>query len=516
VRVLDLLDRAELGLSIVWADPAMLEREVKGSYIVDLPRPGKFLSEGDLVLTSAVWASGPESAQLFVGELAAKGVAVLIVGRIIVGEIPEYIAEACRARGIVLLTMSQDVSFKSVTQYIESTIASADGPGTSRSASFNRDLLDSLGSGAGAQGALRMFYQEFGTECWVLEAGGDVTAVAGSAPSIERVAAVWNRMIGSRETVAVIADDPARIASAWPIVIDSVRPLGYLVCTGDHRTWPPDLDRVVRTLLLVVRVELELASNRREAEQAQTAEFVELLVSDTLSPGEASARLRLLGADPQLPMTAIAAQVDDPDYPPRAVLEAVTAMLAAEGRVIVGCDLGSEAVMLISGVEQTPEQLIAGADRAGDRQRAMLGDRRMRIGVSERTTSLSQLSSAVTSARARMRSAVAEGPIVWSMRSSPRSFDALLDLLPDRVKVSFGKSLLAPLVEYDDRHGSDLVLTLRAFLDANGAWQQAATELHVHVNTLRYRVGRIENLTQRDLATMRDRVDFFLALALVD
>jgi len=132
--------------------------------------------------------------------------------------------------------------------------------------------------------------------------------------------------------------------------------------------------------------------------------------------------------------------------------------------------------------------------------------------VSERTLSLSQLSSAVGSARARMRTATGDGAIVWSTRSTPRSYEALLDMLPDRVRAAFGRSLLAPLVDYDVRHGSDLVQTLRVFLDASGAWQQAATELHVHVNTLRYRIGRIEDLTQRDLSTMRDRVDFFLAL----
>jgi sugar diacid utilization regulator len=505
VRVLDLLDRAELGLTTVWAEPAMLERDVKGSYIVDLPNPGKFLSEGDLVLTAATWATGAESADTYVSALAAKHVAVLVVGTIIVGEIPDYIVAACRTRGIVLLTVSQDVSFKAVTQYIESTLASADSAGTSRSGNFTRTLLDGIGSGTGAQGALRLFYDEFATECWVLESGGAVSAVVGSAPNIDGVAA-------STEAVGVV-DDRGRASSVWPIVTETVRPMGYLVCAGDHRSWPTDLERVVRTLLLVVRVELELAANRREAEQAQAVEFVQHLISDTLSPGEASARLRLMGVDPLLPMTAIAAQVDDVDYPTRAVLDAVTALLAAEGRVVIGCDLGDEAVVLLSGVDEAPEQLIAHAERASDRERALLGGRRLRIGVSERTLSLSQLSSALGSARARMRSAVGDGTIVWSTRSTPRSYEALLDMLPDRVRVAFGRSLLAPLVDYDVRHGSDLVQTLRVFLDASGAWQQAATELHVHVNTLRYRIGRIEDLTQRDLSTMRDRVDFFLALA---
>ena len=41
---------------------------------------------------------------------------------------------------------------------------------------------------------------------------------------------------------------------------------------------------------------------------------------------------------------------------------------------------------------------------------------------------------------------------------------------------------------------------------------EVADMLHLHVNTLRYRVGRIEQLTGRDLARLEDKLDFFLAL----
>jgi DNA-binding PucR family transcriptional regulator len=50
------------------------------------------------------------------------------------------------------------------------------------------------------------------------------------------------------------------------------------------------------------------------------------------------------------------------------------------------------------------------------------------------------------------------------------------------------------------------------FLDRSGSWNRCAAELHVHVNTLRYRIRRIEELTGRDLGTLENRVDFFLAL----
>jgi DNA-binding PucR family transcriptional regulator len=54
--------------------------------------------------------------------------------------------------------------------------------------------------------------------------------------------------------------------------------------------------------------------------------------------------------------------------------------------------------------------------------------------------------------------------------------------------------------------------TLRAFLDCSGSWNKCAAALHIHVNTLRYRIRRIEELTGRDLGSLETRVDFFLAL----
>jgi DNA-binding PucR family transcriptional regulator len=72
--------------------------------------------------------------------------------------------------------------------------------------------------------------------------------------------------------------------------------------------------------------------------------------------------------------------------------------------------------------------------------------------------------------------------------------------------------LIGPLERYDATRGTDLVETLTAFLESNGQWQATADRLHIHVNTLRQRLGRIEELTGRSLGSMDARVDLFLAL----
>jgi DNA-binding PucR family transcriptional regulator len=68
--------------------------------------------------------------------------------------------------------------------------------------------------------------------------------------------------------------------------------------------------------------------------------------------------------------------------------------------------------------------------------------------------------------------------------------DLLLASVPARVLRSSSDRLLGPLREYDDRHNAELVSTLRSFLACDGSWAACASLMYVHVNTVRYRIGR--------------------------
>jgi DNA-binding PucR family transcriptional regulator len=90
--------------------------------------------------------------------------------------------------------------------------------------------------------------------------------------------------------------------------------------------------------------------------------------------------------------------------------------------------------------------------------------------------------------------------------------EMLLASVPARVLRSSRDRLLGPLREYDDRHNAELISTLRSFLACDGSWSACASLMYVHVNTVRYRISRVEALTGRNLSALADRIDFFLAL----
>jgi DNA-binding PucR family transcriptional regulator len=103
-------------------------------------------------------------------------------------------------------------------------------------------------------------------------------------------------------------------------------------------------------------------------------------------------------------------------------------------------------------------------------------------------------------------------PARYTVHPEIGSHALLLALQDDHVLSTFHNTLLGPLVEHDARRHTELVRTLELFLESGCAYQSTAEALHVHVNTLRGRLGRIEELTGRSLSDMETRVDFFIAL----
>jgi purine catabolism regulator len=74
------------------------------------------------------------------------------------------------------------------------------------------------------------------------------------------------------------------------------------------------------------------------------------------------------------------------------------------------------------------------------------------------------------------------------------------------------EQVLGSIIEYDAANATELVHSLRIFLECNRSWKQAAELLFVHKQTLIYRMRRVEELTGRKLNLTTDVVDLWLAL----
>jgi hypothetical protein len=84
-------------------------------------------------------------------------------------------------------------------------------------------------------------------------------------------------------------------------------------------------------------------------------------------------------------------------------------------------------------------------------------------------------------------------------------------VLRDRPTLTEG--LLAPLDRHDTERGTDYVATLAAYLEEFGDVRRTAERLHLHVNSLRYRLRRLEEIARFDLSDSDLRVALQLVFA---
>ncbi|MCD8248659.1 MAG: helix-turn-helix domain-containing protein, partial [Lachnospiraceae bacterium] len=103
-----------------------------------------------------------------------------------------------------------------------------------------------------------------------------------------------------------------------------------------------------------------------------------------------------------------------------------------------------------------------------------------------------------------------EGPFITSDQLYELS---ILSLLPRNAVVKdFVDRLLGPLERYDQRHTSNLLDTLSVYLSCGNNTKMTAEQLHVHYNSVVYRLDRIRSLLHVDLSD--SEVCFQLRLAL--
>jgi ligand-binding sensor protein/sugar diacid utilization regulator/GAF domain-containing protein len=91
----------------------------------------------------------------------------------------------------------------------------------------------------------------------------------------------------------------------------------------------------------------------------------------------------------------------------------------------------------------------------------------------------------------------------------------LLRSTEPEVVLEFVSRYVEPLDRYDARHKSELRATAETYFDTGGNLEEAARRLHVHVSTLRYRLGRITELTGVNLRDPRATLDLQVALRAV-
>jgi PucR family transcriptional regulator, purine catabolism regulatory protein len=130
------------------------------------------------------------------------------------------------------------------------------------------------------------------------------------------------------------------------------------------------------------------------------------------------------------------------------------------------------------------------------------------LGISDRVRAAERLPEAAQEACWALSAAQAESrPVVRYGDETA----VLLPRTPTEARALVSR-ILSPLMSHDTEHGTDYVHTLRVVLRLDRSWQRAAAELHIHKQTLGYRIRRIEQITGRGLTRTEHIAEWWIAL----
>lgn len=489
----ELLSRPRLRLELIVAGD--LDREIRWVHSTDMPDPAPYLQGDELILTAGIWYWHGTAPSSFAGSLGHASVAALGFGtNPLVEEVPAELVEACQGWGLTLFRVPPDVSFIEIAEeFVEIQHRLRERP-LLQSLERSSRFVHALQVGDGLDGLLRVLSQLLPRAAAIIERRRGVISAVHPPETLPDAVDAIDAALANR---AVSTDLDQLSVFAIPAASRDVA----LVVEGPEAGLSVSERTIIDQALAFVAVELQHQRAMSESERRFVGELFDLLGAGEAQLPTVRARLRSLGLDPDGYLCAIACAGGETE----AVREAVMEYLASSGRAGAAAIKGANvaAVVQVQPGEDLPALVreLHAALGAG----VFLGAGGLAEGASGLGRSALEASHACRLAQRR-------GDAGFATHDAIASHALLLGLQDDRLLDSFRETLIEPLEEHDRRRHTELVKTLDRFLGSGGRYQQTAEELHLHVNTLRLRLSRIEQLTGRDLGSMDDRVDLWIAL----
>ena len=489
---------------------------VRWVHITELADPTPWLSGGELLLTTGMQLDTAGKQREFVNLLKGHELAGLGLGTGFDHErIPAPLLEEARNAELPLFEIPYRMPFIAITEQAFTRIVNASYETLRRGSEIHRRLERLVLEERGLDELVRALGAAVGAPIQVLDPRGETVA---ASPAVKDV---------PQEALAALADDVAArgrgqgdgAAAGGPFAPDHPSLGGHALALpvatrggGLPQAWlvaapngspPDDFERLLlQQAVTVVALELMRLRAARDTERRLAGDILADAVAGRMEQHELERRLRPFGIGAEAAVCVF--DVEDPGAG-----EPLLARLA--GEMGAGALVATRGTLLCAVVHAGEGDPSTFATRARRELEGKLGGARAAV---SRPAAVAELRRSFHEARCALEaSALAEeaAPDVASYRDLG-AFQLLLSLQDDEALRLYCDSLLGPLEDGGGDYGDELVRSLEAFIENNGQWERAARELYCHRHTLRYRIGRIEEITGRDLSRARDRIEFWLAL----
>lgn len=465
------------------------------------------LRGGELALI-AVAAVQALDERLTLASLVERLAAVPIGAIGAIGAITDAARAAAEAARMPLLSLPETADLREVEREVQRLISDFEAQVERRAAQLGGLLTQRALAGAGVQGLLDTLNERTGRGVACYSATGELRALKARGPA--RVALQTLRPI-SGGTMAHLGQ------AAWvqPLGAGSAsdpaaRPYGFLAIAGDALDeWDRQAAQQGATALA-----LELAKEQAvlATEERLRGDFVQTVLAGP--PADSEALLRRgqeLGYDLRQPHVALLCSIGKTDEP------AAARAASSVGAALAALNLSAPTMRRADGV-----LCYLPLNGRGLRPRELAEQVRGKV-VGELPNLIFAIGKEAPSVAAWARSLrEAEQALLLGRQllDTSRVLDfgdlgvyRLLVLLRESPELwEFYRATLAALADYDHKQHAELLRTLEAFFANNGNLARTAESLHVHRNTLLYRIERIEAISGLNLEDAEDRLALWLAL----
>jgi PucR family transcriptional regulator, purine catabolism regulatory protein len=534
----------------VLAGAGGLDRTITWVKVLESPETISWLAEGELLLTVAFAIKDDEAAQRdLMRNLAAVGSSGLVIKpERYLPEIPGDMLGQADEFGIPLIRIPQDVSYLEIMTPILERIINAQNADLRRSIEIHRQFTDLALSGQGLDAIVRTLGELVESSISLEDANFHLLAshIVPGLTDRHRQQTLLHRGTPLKAQQAVATMLRGVIEGRKPRKVDPIpeagmtahriitpilagrENLGYLSIIEHPQHQEQLALMAIEHAATVIALEMIKVREVTEAEDRVRGELVDDLLNGTFGDeANVQRRARHLRYDLSVPHLLL---VVDVDHFSRFIRE----RRYEEGRVIT---LKHQFFQLVTGAvrRKNPHHLATahsdsvivlvpqpsgeGADgeELANRIRQAVADSELGITVSVSVgrlcTKPDDFKPSFTEAQRALDLMVRFGRREQVINYDRLGVYRLLAQIEDRSGLeAFAGRMLAPLVAYDQARGTPLLKTLEVYLQRHGNLRQSARDLHIHLNTLHYRLRRVSEVTGVDLKDADARLDLLLAL----
>jgi PucR family transcriptional regulator, purine catabolism regulatory protein len=466
-------------------------RLVTWAHTSDLPNPTEWLAPGDLLMSNGLNIPAGRKEQLsFLEELVSAGLSGLAVGDDM--HSPSLTAAVLgRADKLAfpILAIPHEVPFVAVSRAVANANSDEEHKRLVLTVQLYEVLRSAVSSGRLGAPLLRELGRHLRCRLLVLDTTSGLPALPGEEPAPTGVAEKLAQEMRSRRGVfpgvlRVEHED----AVAFAIRVPAQRPTALLAVHDGHP--PPDLS-LLQHAANIAALDVERVNAERDHARRLGSELMAHLLERRLDPASALRRLEEHRIDPA-----------------RVVVVAFRPSGSGAGELDLHHELAQRGLPHLA-LWSAQHGLIAVPD-GGEAFKALqsaLGAE-VALGVSDPMRRPDRVPDAAREARWAQTAANSLGrPIVRYGEGTPLFLPRTLGEAE-----TAAERVMGPVIAYDEAHSTQLVHSLAVFLEHNRSWQRSAEALHVHKQTLVYRMHRVEELTGRSLRDTGDVVQLWQAL----